>query len=213
MPHPFTSSAMHRHVRIALGITALWLPPLVAPAAGVSDAAPTRATEDQGYALVQLNGDPLATYVKTKPAKGKKIDFSSSAVKSYRAQLSALRNSYKQWLRANAPKAKVTGEFDTSLNAVAVQLNGATLQQVSATPLVKAALHRRQRIREPGGPGGVPIGERQAGAQVSRPWQCLYFLPLPLGQGLLRPTFGTLPAGSAATAPAAPVRAATVASA
>ena len=35
-----------------------------------------------------------------------------------------MRNDYKAWLRANAPQAKVTGEFDISLNAVAVQLSG-----------------------------------------------------------------------------------------
>ncbi len=57
----------------------------------------------------------------------------------YRALLSKQRNDYKAWLRANAPQARVTGEFDISLNAVAVQLNGATLAQVSATSMVKLA--------------------------------------------------------------------------
>jgi subtilisin family serine protease len=101
-----------------------------------------RARQDTSTALVQLNGDPLATYVKTKPARGKKIDFMCEGVKSYRAQLSALRNDYKAWLRANVPGAKVTGEFDIGLNGVAVQLNGATLAQVSATPMVKAAQYQ-----------------------------------------------------------------------
>ena len=98
-----------------------------------------RASQDTGYALVQLNGEPLATSAKTKPAQGKKVDFKSNAVKSYRAQLSALRNDYKAWLHANVPKAKITGQFDISLNAVAVQLNGASLGQVAASPLVKRA--------------------------------------------------------------------------
>src|SRR6478735_6464985 len=110
---------------------------------GTSAAAPSdgsaaaQARQDTSTALVQLNGDPLSTYTRTKPAQGKKIDFSSNTTKSYRAQLSALRNDYKAWLRANVPQAKVTAEFDISLDAVAVQLNGATLPQVSATPLVK----------------------------------------------------------------------------
>lgn len=95
--------------------------------------------QDSSSAMVLLNGDPLSTYVKTKPPQGKKIDFNSSTVKSYRAQLSALRNQYKQWLHANVPQAKVTSEFDIALNAVAVQLNGATLQQISATPMVVSA--------------------------------------------------------------------------
>jgi subtilisin family serine protease len=120
---------------------ALSLPMAAAQAAGQNSDAntSTRPTQDTSAALVQFNGDPLATYVKTKPAKGKKIDFSSNTVKAYRAQLSALRNDYKAWLRANVPGAKVTGEFDIALNAVAVQLNGATLAQVSATSMVKTA--------------------------------------------------------------------------
>src|SRR5512140_2598525 len=110
----------------------------IAFAAGTSDATATaKPTQDTSSAIVQLNGDPLATYVKTRPAPGRKISFDSNTVKAYRAQLSALRNDYKSWLRANVPQAKVTGEFDISLNAVAVQLNGATLDQVAATPLVK----------------------------------------------------------------------------
>ena len=60
--------------------------------AGVAAATSALADQDMSSALVQLNGDPLATYAKTKPAQGKKIDFNSNSVKSYRAQLSALRN-------------------------------------------------------------------------------------------------------------------------
>src|SRR5438552_9653161 len=124
------------------------------PAAAPSDdAASTQATQDTSSALVQLNGDPLSTSVRTKPAQGKKIDFDGNAVKSYRAQLSALRNDYKAWLRANVPQAKVTAEFDISLNAVAVQLNGATLQQVAAAPQVRRAeyqgLYRPSGINDP----------------------------------------------------------------
>jgi minor extracellular serine protease Vpr len=92
---------------------------------------------DNSSALVQLQGDPLATYVKTKPPQGKKIDFNSSTVKSYRALLSAERNDFKQWLQANAPKAKITGQYDISLNAVAVQLNGTTLATLASAPMVQ----------------------------------------------------------------------------
>ena len=109
--------------------------------AATSDATSTQAvqTQDTSRALVILNGDPLSTYVRTKPAKGKKLDFTSNTTKSYRAQLSALRNDYKKWLQANYPKAKITGNFDISLNAVAVELNGAPLAGIAASPLVKQA--------------------------------------------------------------------------
>ena len=97
------------------------------------------ASVDTGSAIVQLTLDPLSTSARTKPAKGKKIDFSSSTVKSYRAQLNNQRNDFKQWLKANAPAAKVTGEVDISLNAVAVQLNGTNLGAIASAPMVKRA--------------------------------------------------------------------------
>ena len=57
-------------------------------------------------------------------------------MKSYRAQLNNLRNDFKRWLKDNAPAVKVTGEFDISLNAVAVQLNGTALATLRAAPMV-----------------------------------------------------------------------------
>ena len=125
---------------LAFGLAAAGLVFSGAPAATPNDdAAATQAAQDTSSALVQLNGDPLSTYTRTKPAHGKKIDFNSNTVRSYRAQLAALRNDYKAWLRVNVPQAKVTGEFDVSLNAVAVQLNGATLTQIAAAPQVRHA--------------------------------------------------------------------------
>ena len=112
----------------------------VAGSGSVSDVSGTPSPAiDTDSAIVQLNGDPLSTYVKTKPPAGKKIDFSSNTVKSYRAQLSALRNDFKQWLQANAPAANVTGSYDIALNAVAVQLNGTPLSVIRSAPQVASA--------------------------------------------------------------------------
>jgi minor extracellular serine protease Vpr len=94
---------------------------------------------DNSSAVVQLQGDPLSTSPQTKPPRGRKIDFNSNAVRSYRAQLNAGRNEFKRWLRTNAPRAKVTGEYDVSLNAVAVQLNGTPLATIAAAPMVQSA--------------------------------------------------------------------------
>jgi len=91
------------------------------------------------YAVVQLVGAPLSTYAKTRPAPGKKINYSSSTTKSYRALLAARRNEYKRWLTANAPKAQVTGQFEISLNALTVQLNGTTLTKLRSSSLVLRA--------------------------------------------------------------------------
>ena len=81
-----------------------------------TDGATAGPSVDTGSAIVQLKGDPLATSPKTKPPAGKKIDFDSGAVRAYRAQLNALRNDFKRWLKANAPAAKVTSEFEIGLN-------------------------------------------------------------------------------------------------
>ena len=105
------------------------------------------ATIDTGSAIVLLKGEPLSTDEKTRPPKGKKIDFSSSSVKSYRAQLASVRNDFKQWLRANAPATRVNTEFDVALNAVSVELNGTQLGKLLEAPQVASAqyqgLHRK----------------------------------------------------------------------
>src|SRR5438270_543506 len=92
---------------------------------------------DNSSAIVQLKGDPLSTNATTKPAHGGKIDLHGYAVRSYRAQLSARRNEFRNWLRANAPRARITSQYDISLNAVAVQLNGTTLETIAAAPMVE----------------------------------------------------------------------------
>ncbi len=109
---------------------------------GSTDGLPASAGVDTGSALVQLEGAPLSTYEKTKPPQGKKIDFSSNTVKSYRAQLSALRNDFKQWLHKNAADANITGEFDIALNAVSVELNGTPLATIAGAPMVEQAQYQ-----------------------------------------------------------------------
>jgi minor extracellular serine protease Vpr len=112
-------------------------PAMAGPGGPNSDVSNTGPRVDTTSAFVQLKGDPLSTYVKTKPPQGKKIDFNSNTVKSYRAQLSAQRNDFKKWLQANAPKAKVTSQFDIALNAVSVQLNGVSLEKLASAPMVQ----------------------------------------------------------------------------
>jgi minor extracellular serine protease Vpr len=108
-----------------------------------SDGGAAAPTVDQSSAIVELKGEPLATSDKTAPTRGKKLDLASSAAKSYRAQLSAVRNDFKQWLRQNAPQARVTGEFDIALNAVAVELNGTNLETLRSAPQVASASFER----------------------------------------------------------------------
>jgi minor extracellular serine protease Vpr len=102
-----------------------------------TDAGPAGPRVDTDYALVQLQGDPLSAYTKTKPSQGKKIDFNSNDVKSYRALLAATRNDFRSWLRIHAFRAVVTGQYDIALNAVSVKLNGVSLQTIASAPMVQ----------------------------------------------------------------------------
>ena len=101
------------HVNLSRPIAAILLSSIFAisqSAAGAQSDGPrqSRPGQDKTSAIVQLKGDPLSTYAKTKPPQGKKIDFGNTTTKAYRAQLSALRNDYKTWLHNNVPGAKVT---------------------------------------------------------------------------------------------------------
>jgi minor extracellular serine protease Vpr len=108
----------------------------IAPAASPS---PTASTVDSGSAIVQLSGAPLATSPRTRPAKAKKIDFSSATVKAERAALKAVRNDFRRWLKVNAPKARVTREMDIAVHAVGVKLNGTKLATIRKAPMVLRA--------------------------------------------------------------------------
>jgi hypothetical protein len=68
------------------------------PNAGAFNRAPI---VDETSVIVQLRSEPLSTYPATRPPPGRKIDFSSNVVRSYRAQLAAERNDFKRWLQSN----------------------------------------------------------------------------------------------------------------
>jgi minor extracellular serine protease Vpr len=127
---------------IALSVIALGVGRSAPTRPNANADAPNRGPDvDRSSAIVQLKGDPLTVNSATKPAAGKKIDFKGNAVRSYRAQLAAGRNEFRRWLRANAPRARITSEYDISLNAVAVQLNGTPLATIAAAPMVQRAEH------------------------------------------------------------------------
>jgi minor extracellular serine protease Vpr len=129
---------MRRHV-VALAV-ATTLVAVIAPtsamAAPPSNSDSTESsTSDASTALVELKGAPVASATNV-DRKGKKADLDGAKTKSYRATLAAQRNDFKKWLQANAPKAKVTGSFDVSLNAVSVTLNGTSLDVLRTAPQV-----------------------------------------------------------------------------
>ena len=135
----------HHSLVLALAAAALAAGQLQAASTAESnttDKNGNRLQEDTSSAIVVFWGAPVSTYVKTKPAQGKKIDFNSATVKSYRARLNTVRNAFKKWLSANAPKANVTGKFDISLNAVSVELNGTSLETLRKNSLVRSVQYQ-----------------------------------------------------------------------
>jgi subtilisin family serine protease len=145
---------------------------------------------DTSSALVQLTSDPLSTSTRTRPPRGRKIDFSSQAVRAERARLAAERNAFKSWLRNNAPRARVTSEYDISLNAVAVALNGTPLTTIAGAPGVRAAeyqetfrptddndpdlsiIHAQQAWEQGGAAGagqGVKVAVIDSGIDITHP--------------------------------------------
>jgi subtilisin family serine protease len=127
---------------LTIGLAALLSPGIAAAAQSKPDGTAVRPQQDETSAIVVLTSDPLSIALKTKPAQGKKVDFDSTTVKSYRARLNTERNNFKKWLGDNAPKANVTGKFDISLNAVSVQLNGESLEVIRSCEQVKTAQYQ-----------------------------------------------------------------------
>ncbi|SMO32331.1 S8 family serine peptidase [Propioniciclava tarda] len=99
--------------------------------------APAGPGQDATRATILLASDPVATSASVTKKNGK-VDLNAAATKAVRAQLNEQRNALKKWLQSNAPKAKVTGEFDVALNAVTVTLNGTGIGVLRTAPGVAA---------------------------------------------------------------------------
>jgi subtilisin family serine protease len=98
-----------------------------------------QAADASDVALVELDGDPLAVSPRTAPEGAGKLDLHGPAVRSERANLASIRNTFRRWLRDNAPAARITGEHDIAVHAVEVQLNGTPLDTIAAAPMVTYA--------------------------------------------------------------------------
>ncbi|MGI9101938.1 MAG: S8 family serine peptidase [Terriglobales bacterium] len=138
--HRKVSSTIRAAAVLLLGVAPLLTWSATAPNTGPNASADNFTTGpavDTSSAIVVLKGNPVSTNPSTQPPKGKKIDFSSTSVQSYRAQLAQERNDLKNWLRANAPNVAITSTYDITLNAVAVRLNGTPLQTIASAPMVQ----------------------------------------------------------------------------
>ncbi len=63
-----------------------------------------------------------------------RVNPSAGKSQAVRAALAKERNAFRSWLRSNAPQAKITGEYDFALNAVAVRLNGTDAALLRTAP-------------------------------------------------------------------------------
>ena len=104
----------------------------VAPVTALA-APPKPASSSTGYAIVTFTDAPLATYSggkkgleRTKPLSGR-LNPASPAYRAYERFLANERASYRAFLAKQAPAVAVIAEYDTVLNGVAVELNGASL--------------------------------------------------------------------------------------
>jgi minor extracellular serine protease Vpr len=85
---------------------------------------------DSSSAIVVFKQQPQAIYdghiqgyEKTKTSNNK-FNPNSAAAKKYLGYLKAEHSDFAAWLRKNVPSAKITSDFYTALNGVAVKLNG-----------------------------------------------------------------------------------------
>jgi len=99
-----------------------------------SDGLPQATGVADGYALVIFSQPPLADWPNAARYKNGKLDFTAGANGQYQASLAHARNDFRQWLRSTGLLAQVIREYDTVLNGVAVQLNGASLDSLKAGP-------------------------------------------------------------------------------
>jgi minor extracellular serine protease Vpr len=137
---------MHRMKSASVALAALVIAVVFGVSAGAASGpsgATAPATVDRSSVLVELAGAPLTTAKGTRQAVGKRIDLQSKAVRIYRAELAKVRKAFKRWLRANAPHAKITSEYDVALHGVAVELNGTSLDLIRAAPEVRKAQYQR----------------------------------------------------------------------
>jgi len=99
-----------------------------------SDAPPRATGVADGYALVIFSQPPLADWPNAARYKNGKLNFTAGANGQYQASLAQARNDFRQWLKSTGLLAQVIREYDTVLNGVAVQLNGASLDSLKAGP-------------------------------------------------------------------------------
>ncbi len=138
---------MHRRFAALLATVAL----LVSATGTIASAPPasqdahlSSSVLDERSAIVVLKDLPLATYdgrvpgyAKTRDSSGK-VNPNSAAAKKYLGYLTSQHSALERWLQKNVPSAKITSDYYTTLNGVAVRLNGNAIGKLKANADVVA---------------------------------------------------------------------------
>ena len=138
---------MHRRFAALLATVAL----LVSATGTIASAPPasqdahlSSSVLDERSAIVVLKNLPLASYdgrvagyAKTRPSAGK-LNPNSAAAKKYLGYLKSQHSAFAKWLQTNVPSAKITSDYYTTLNGVAVRLNGNAIGKLKANADVVA---------------------------------------------------------------------------
>lgn len=100
------------------------------------------------YAIVSFKSPPAASYTgdipglaRTKPEESDRLDENSPAVRAYLRHLENEHANFRSFLRRGAPRAEIVQEYFLTLNAAAVELNGASLRDLRRGPDVRAAAY------------------------------------------------------------------------
>src|SRR6267143_2117270 len=140
-----------------------------------SDRLPQATGVADGYALVIFSQPPLADWPNAARYQNGKLNFTAGANGQYQASLAHARNDFRQWLKSTGLLAQVIREYDTVLNGVAVQLNGASVDSLKAGPgvsLVEPSLTYAPTMNRSVGVIGAPAawtavgGVANAGAGI-----------------------------------------------
>ncbi|MFI6758964.1 S8 family serine peptidase [Micromonospora sp. NPDC050417] len=125
---------------VAAGLTSL---------AGSATAAPAATSGPTARYLVQLDGEPLATYTggvagiaATKPTQGGKLNRNSGSAKAYRDHLRQERDAVLKGVGLSTGKPTVT--LETAFNGFAVELTGPQVARLRATRGVRAVYENRK---------------------------------------------------------------------
>jgi minor extracellular serine protease Vpr len=166
---------------LAAAVLAFAATPALASAPPASQDVQLTGVLDTSSAIVVFKDQPVATYdghlqgyEKTQPDKGK-VNPNSAASKKYVGYLKAEHSDFARWLQRNIPSAKITSEYFTVLNGVAVDLHGnaigklaqnADVLTVEYNALYHPLMSESYKVINAGGAWTAAGGRADAGAGV-----------------------------------------------